>query len=306
MIKKFKLFNEEDGVGIIWFALTFALIIFMAGLAIDGGRLYLSKIELRKTADTAALSGATELTGSDSSITSMVNEVLTKDNEMSSLKQLLIKPNNENKITVSLEKQVPLYFMKIFGFNFTPVDVTSSAAIFPMSETTGAVPFGISKDTKFDYTTEYSLKVDAGDSSTGNFGIMALAGVGGRLYYDALKYGYDQKISYNQTIDTQTGNVEQKTIDGVNYRIQNSPYTTYDESHKDDPRIIKILVYTPYQVSTNQLKSIKVTGFAYFYLSQPMSPNDSTVRGYFIRETGVGLGSSDVVDTGAYAVKLVE
>ncbi|MFL0247776.1 pilus assembly protein TadG-related protein [Candidatus Clostridium stratigraminis] len=306
MIKKFKLLKEEDGVGLIWFALTFAIIIFITGLAIDGGRLYLSKIELRKTADAAALSGASELTGTSTSITNIVNEILSANNEQSSLKALDIKPNGEYKVKVTLEKNVPLYFMKIFGFNNTPVDVSSTAAIYPMVETSGAVPFGINKDTIFDSNTLYTLKVDAGDSTAGNFGILALGGVGADLYSDNLRYGYNQDIHVGQIIDTQTGNIQGKTVDGVNYRIQNSPYAAYDESHKDDPRIIKILVYEPYEASTNQLKSIKITGFAYFYLAEPMGSNDSAVKGYFIRQTGAGTGSSDVADNGAYAAKLVE
>ncbi|GLC28993.1 TadE/TadG family type IV pilus assembly protein [Clostridium omnivorum] len=306
MIKKFKLYKEESGAGLVWFAITFVIIIFMTGLAIDGGRLFLSKIDLRKTANAAALSGAQELTESASRITNVVNEILTENKEESSLKQLLIKPNNENKITVTLEKNVPMYFMKIFGIKYTPVQVASSAAIFPMAETKGAVPFGISKDTQFEFMKEYTLKVDAGDSSTGNFGIMALAGTGGRLYEDALKYGYNDSLKAGDIIDTQTGNVEQKTIKGVNYRIDNSPYTEYAEDHRDDPRIVAILVYEPYQVSTNQLKSIKIDGFAFFYLTQPMSSSDSTVKGYFIRKTGTGYGNSNVLDKGAYAIKLVE
>ncbi|MFL0267693.1 pilus assembly protein TadG-related protein [Candidatus Clostridium radicumherbarum] len=309
MIEKFKLYKEEDGIGLVWFALTFVVIAFMTGLAIDGGRLYLSKIELRKTADAAALSGASELTGTSTSITNIVNGILSANNELSSLKELDIKPNGENKVKVILEKNVPLYFMKIFGFNNTPVDVSSTAAIFPMTETTGVVPFGIPQsmvnDPNFTFGTEYTLKVGAGDSISGNFGILALADTGASSYLDVLKNGYNQPIEIGKTIDTQTGNIAENTIKGVNYRIQQSPYTQYDETHKDDPRIIKILVYTP-NGSSNQIKSITVTGFAYFYLADPMSSHDTTVKGFFIRQTGVGTGSSDVVDNGAYAAKLVE
>lgn len=306
MIKKFKLYKEESGAGLVWFAITFVIIIFMTGLAIDGGRLFLSKIDLRKTANAAALSGAQKLTGSDSSITNVVNEILSANKEENSLKQLLIRPNNENKITVTLEKNVPMYFMKIFGFKYTPVQVASSAAIFPMAETIGAVPFGLSSDVQTEYMKEYTLKVDAGDSSTGNFGILALAGVGASIYEETLKYGYQSKLSVGDIVQTQTGNIEQKTIKGVNYRIDNSPYSEYSEDHGDDPRIVTIIIYEPYQVSANQLKAIKVVGFAYFYIEAPMNSHDSTVKGYFIKKVDTGIGNSTAVERGAYAIKLVE
>jgi len=317
LIKKFKLIKDEDGVGVVWFALSFIAVIFIAGLAIDGGRLYETKSELRKAADAAVLSGAQNLTLSDSFVTDLVNQILAAHNEQGSLKDLpqITHQVDESKVTVTLERSVPLYFMKLFGFSSTPVSITSSAAIYPLIKTTGIVPFGIDESMITSdpdlYNKTVELKVDSGDEVYGNFGIEALSGVGGKLYEDALMYGYDSDIDVSDPnnpviIDTQTGNVQQKTVKGVNYRISQSPYAEGDTSHMDDPRIITILVYTPYKVTTNQLKSIKVIDFAYFYLDQPMSKTDSTVKGHFIRMVGKGIGKKGAFDAGAYGVKLVE
>jgi len=306
LIKKFKLYKEEDGVAVVWFSLVFIVVVFIAGLAIDGGRLFETKAELRKVADAAVLSGAQELEISDVSVANIVTQILTAHNEQSSLKELLIRPANENKITVTLEKTVPLYFMKIFSFDSTPISVKSSAAIYPITQTYGAVPFGISKDTPLEFMKEYQLKADSGGSLTGNFGILALAGPGGKLYEDTLKYGYDEELKAGDIVNTETGNIEQKTINGVNYRIDTSPYTTGDITHRDDPRIITILVYEPYEITTNQVKSVKICGFATFYLEQPMSSHDSTVSGFFIKKVGKGIGDINALDKGSYAIKLVE
>lgn len=309
MKRKFKLYKEEDGIGVVWFAISFIIIVFIAGLSIDGGRLYLTKTELRKAADAAVLSGAQELETNDTSLTNIVNQILIAHNEQSNLKELLIRPANEDKVTVTLQKSVSLYFMKIFNFNNTTVSVTSSAAIYPLAQKIGIVPFGINKDTNFEFMKEYELKVDSGDSLSGNFGILALAGVGGKLYEDALKSGYDAEINAGPNgdiVDTQTGNVQQKTVKGVNYRIASSPYEAGDITHSDDPRIVCVLVYEPYKFTTNQMKSVKIWGFAYFYLEQPMSSTDSTVKGYFIKKVGPGIGNINALDKGAYAIKLVE
>jgi hypothetical protein len=311
LTKKFKLYKEEDGIGVVWFAISFIIIVFIAGLSIDGGRLYFTKTELRKAADAAVLSGAQQLTVSDSAVTDTVNQILAAHNEQSSLEQPPLI--SENKVTVTLQRSVPLYFMKIFGFNSTPVSIRSAAEIDPLVRTSGIVPFGIDQSmiSGLTYGTDVTLKVDSGDSTYGNFGIVALSGVGGKQYQDALKYGYDGEMDVSDPnnpviFDTQTGNVQQKTVTGVNYRISQSPYADGDYSHTDDPRILTILVYTPYKITTNQMKSIRVTGFAYFYLSSPMSSTDSTVHGKFISLVGKGYGNKDALDCGAYAIKLVE
>lgn len=308
MLNKFKLAKEEDGIAVVWFAIIFVVIVFITGLAIDGGRLYETKAELRKAADAAVLSGAQELLTSDASVTNIVNQILVAHNEQSNLKQLLIRPNNEEKVTVTLERNVPLFFMRMIGFNNAPVNVRSTAAIYPMKETVGTVPLGIDENIELKLNKEYTFKVDSGDSTAGNFGILALSGVGARLYEEALKYGYDVNISADpdRIIDTQTGNVAQKTVEGVNYRIDTSPYSEYDPANKDDPRVICILIYKPHKITSKQVKSVEITGFAYFYLSQPSSKNDSTVKGFFINKVGKGIGDEEALNKGAYAVKLVE
>jgi hypothetical protein len=305
-VKRFALLKSEDGIGAVWFALTFIVVIFMAGIAIDGSRLHLAKAELRKAADAAALSGAQELEISDESVTNIVNQILAAHNEEGSLKELNIRPSNQRKVSVTLEKEVPLYFMKIVNFSSAPVSVRSTAAANPIIVSTGAVPLGIPEDTVLDFMQEYELKVGAGDSVAGNFGILALSGAGAKNYETSLKYGYDGEIYAGQIIDTETGNVAGKTREGVNYRIESSPYADGDITHRDDPRILKVLVYQPYKITGNQLKSVKIVGFAYFYLAKPIAHNDTTIRGYFIKKIGDGLGDENAKDTGAYAIKLVE
>jgi hypothetical protein len=305
-VKRCELLHSEDGIGAVWFALSFVVIMIMAGIAIDGSRLHLAKAELRKAADAAVLSGAQELEISDESVTNLVNQILAAHNEQGSLKELNIRPLNQRKVSVTLEKEVPLYFMKIFSFSSAPVSVRSTAAANPIIVTSGAVPLGIPEDTVLDFKQEYELKVGAGDSVAGNFGILALSGVGAKPYETALKDGYDGDLYAGQIIDTETGNVAGKTREGVNYRIESSPYDDGDITHRVDPRILKVLVYEPYKIISNQLKSVRIVGFAYFYLEKPMSQTDTTIIGYFIKKVGDGVGDENAKDLGAYAIKLVE
>jgi hypothetical protein len=306
LFKKSKFYRDEKGNVLLLFSLFFLVFIGIAGLVVDAGILYKTKGELRKTANAAVLSGAQELTNSDSAVTTIVQNILKADKEEESFKELLIKPNGQNKLKITLEKNVPLHFMKLFKMNSVTINASASAVITPLTIAAGAVPLGIDKNTPLEYLKEYKLKVDAGDSTYGNFGVLALSGVGANLYEQDLMHGYESELEIGDIIPTQTGNVDGKTRNGVNYRVNSSPYTVDDYSHRDDPRVILILIYEPYEISTNQLKSVRICGFAYFYLKAPMSPQDSSITGYFIQRVGVGTGDVNGQDNGAYAIRLVE
>lgn len=306
MLEKYSFYRDEKGNGLLLFSLFFLVFVGISGLVVDAGILYKTKAELQKTANSAVLSGAQELTNSNSAVSAVVQNILKADSEEGSLKEILIKPNGENKLKVTLEKNVPLYFMKLLKMNSVTINASASAAISPLTNAPGAVPLGIDKSIPLEYMKEYKLKVDAGDSTSGNFGVLALSGVGANLYEQDLMYGYKNSLKVGDIIPTQTGNIAGKTQNGVNYRISSSPYTVDDYTHRDDPRVILILVYEPYEVTTNQLKSVRVCGFAYFYLKQPMSNKDTSITGYFIQRVGVGTGDVNAKNNGAYAIKLVE
>jgi hypothetical protein len=306
LLNKVKIYTDEKGNGLLLFSLFFLVFIGISGLVIDAGILYKTRTELRKTANAAVLSGAQELTNSNDAVTNVINTILKADGAEGSLREVLIKPGGENKIKLTLEKNVPLNFMKLFKINTIQVSATSSAVIAPLTSAVNAVPLGIDKSIPLEYMKEYRLKVDAGDSAAGNFGVLALSGVGANLYEQDLMYGYDNMLEIGDIIPTETGNIAGKTRNGVNYRINSSPYAVDDYSHRDDPRVILILIYEPYQISTEQLKSVKVCGFAYFYLKEPMSSKDTSITGYFIQRVGTGTGGINAKNNGAYAVKLVE
>jgi hypothetical protein len=307
LLKKFKFYRDEKGNVLLIFSLFFLVFIGISGLVVDAGILYKTKGELRKTANAAVLSGAQEFTNSDSAVTTVVQDILKAEGEEESFKELFIRPSGErNKLKITLEKDVPLHFMKLFKMNSVTINASASAVIAPIISAAHAVPLGIDKSTPLEYMKEYKLKVDAGDSIFGNFGVLALSGVGANLYEKDLMYGYDNDLSIGDVLLTQTGNVDGKTRTGVNYRINSSPYTVDDYSHRDDSRVILILIYEPVEISQNQLKSVRICGFAYFYLKAPMSPQDSSITGYFIQRVGVGTGDVNAQDNGAYAIRLVE
>lgn len=296
--------KNEHGNALVLATAAFAVIIVLLGLVIDGGHLYMTKSHLQKTANAAALSGAQEIPNENAAVQKVVTEVLASHDENSSL---LNSNLNGSQLHVEVGRDVPLFFASLFGQDSLPVSAEAKAGIEPLAEGIGAVPLGIDESTPLIYGEQYELKVDSGDSEAGNFGVLALEGPGAKNYGESLKNGFQESLSIGDIIPTQTGNIAGATRTGVNHRIDTCPYPDGDYQQRDCPRVMLVIVYEPYEKSTNQLRSIKVTGFAYFYVTERMGNNDDSINGIFIRRAGPGMtGTTLPPDRGAYAIKLTE
>jgi hypothetical protein len=58
--------------------------------------------------------------------------------------------------------------------------------------------------------------------------------------------------------------------------------------------------------SGSQIKEVMVKGFAYFYITEPVSGNDTSVHGMFIKLTGPGEIDEHALNRGAYSIRLTE
>jgi hypothetical protein len=114
--------------------------------------------------------------------------------------------------------------------------------------------------------------------------------------------GFDGEIKIGDIINTQTGNIAGPTKSAVDYLIS----TCSDMTDRDCPRILLIPVYVPYNVESNQMKQVKITGFAYFYILEPMNSLDKTIKGIFLKRVGTGFQLEDAENNGAYTIRLVE
>jgi hypothetical protein len=306
-----KLIHEQRGSTIVMVSLTFTILLAATGLVVDGGRLYVAKRQMQKAANAAALSGAQELTGQQSKVQAVINDILNQNHELSSETGTDIQMNSTDRVL--LNKKVPLAFSGLFGYKSVTVKAQAAAQILPMGSAIGAAPLGIDKSIVLNPNTPYRLRCDSGNSVNGWFGVLALGGPGASTYEDNLKYGYKNQISVNDTIDTQTGNITGPTMRGVQLRIDSDPYPLWDYTkpgtlpNRDSPRILLIPVYEPWPANySGQLKQIRVTGFAYFYLLAPMSQTDTEIYGVFFKYAGTGFAKPGAADRGAYAIKLIE
>ncbi|WP_226376892.1 TadE/TadG family type IV pilus assembly protein [Oceanobacillus halotolerans] len=300
-----RLKRQEKGNIALLMAVALGGMLLMVGLVIDGGHLFMSKSHLQKTANAAALSGAQEIPNTEAAVNQVVADVLASHEETTSLQESVIEQGKQVKVV--LQKEVPVFFATLFGVDSIPITVKATASLQVMGAAKDAVPLGVDESVELIPGKIYELKVDAGDSISGNFGVLALEGPGAKLYGETLKEGFGEQIKVGDIINTQTGNIAGATREGIKHRIDNCPYPSGEYHHRDCSRIMLVLVYKPHSQTTNQLKSVEVTGFAYFYITEPMSNNDTSIKGEFIERAGTGLPAQQTVnDRGAYTITLIE
>lgn len=299
-----QLWRNQQGSAVFLVSIALLALLAITGLVIDGGTLYVTKTHLQKTANAAALSGAQELTNSETDVRAVVDHVVAAHGEQGSLAGADIQA--DTKVTVRLRKEVQLYFVGLFWKDRAPVEASASAEIQTMSAAMGAAPLGIDESISLEFNREYKLKVDETEVSSGNFGVLALGGPGAATYEDNLRNGYSSELNVGDIIDTQTGNIAGKTRSGVQERIDQCPYPEGDTTHRDCPRVILIPVYRPYYYDSNQIKEVEITGFAYFYITKPMDSKDTAITGMFIERAGTGFVDPDTANKGAFGIRLTE
>lgn len=135
--------NKEKGAVIVFFALLLPLIMIMAGLAIDLGNIYAHKARLQNAADAAALAGARAFAENEETVDShpkadaaawdYAEEDAVNNNLKNNMKETNYSagqdPNDDSFIyyKVELTENVPLYFLRILGDNFTNQDVSANS-----------------------------------------------------------------------------------------------------------------------------------------------------------------------------------
>jgi hypothetical protein len=301
-VKRF--FKKEEGSTVLLVAFSLLALLSMTGLIIDGGKLFLTKSHLQKTANAAVLSGAQELTYQEEAVRTVVAETLAKHSESNSLADMEI--TMEDKVSVDLVREVPLTFSKLFGFDTAPVEVHAAAELGTMGKAAGVAPLGIDEGLGLEFNKEYSLKVDQTGVEAGNFGVLALGGTGADTYENNLLNGYKDEIEAGDILETQTGNIAGKTRSVIQERINSCPYPEGELHHRDCPRIILIPVYKKLASEGNQLKEVQIKGFAYFYITKPMDSKDTSITGMFIKRAGTGYVKPVDINKGAFSIRLTE
>jgi hypothetical protein len=181
-------------------ALSMVVLVGFVGLALDLGKLFVTKTELQSSADACALAAAAELTGTSNNqldvaeeagvATGIRNNVMFQDEAVSiagsdvtfsdsldgsySTKDGVAAPLDMRFARCTVDRaDIPNWFMQVLGIGNQDVNATAVATLAPSQEFSCAIPMGICEN-KIDKVNSPGkwLKgvADAGNSVTGDFG----------------------------------------------------------------------------------------------------------------------------------------
>ena len=273
-----------------------------AALVTDVGILYFNRMELSNMADAAVMAGAQDLP--DTALALQTGRLYAQQNGKAGDQVYFTISGGNRIISANATRKVPTFFAKVFNIYTADVHAQAAAAVQPISSYTGIVPLGVVKQ-DFVYGTTYTLKVGGGDGFTGNYGALALGGKGGSNYRDNLLYGYNGQIHTGDWLYTETGNMAGPTKDGINYRVAQDAYATYETVRSDSPRIVVLPVLDSFDV--NGRGEVLVVGFAAFFLEGATgSGTGCSVQGKFMRRY-IPAGETSTAGTGygLYGVRLI-
>ena len=298
-----RLLREPRGTALVLVAAVIGVLLGLAVLTVDVGILYLNKAEVQTAADAAALAGAHDLHHS-TDLAKVTAERYAAANGKAG-DEVITNTDVANQITVTVRRDVDLYFAKLFDVAQSEVHATATAGVQPATGVAGIVPFGVVLNTSFTYGTQVTLKYGSGGSQSGNFQALALGGTGASNYLANIKNGYSGVVHIGDWIQTETGNMVGPTNSGVSYRVNEDPGVTYLNVQEGSGRIVIVPMLTSFVVSGRT--DVQVAGFAAFFLEGTgKHGTDNYVIGRFLQVVVPGEGGgSGGTDWGVYTTKLI-
>lgn len=294
--------RDERGGAIVILAVALTVLLVVTALVIDIGSLYSVRVNLVNTADAAALAGVALLPQDPQGAIGEA-EKFASLNQVDECKASISL--DQRKITVIVNQQVDYSFARIFGLTSRLVTAKAVAEVSPLSAAVGVIPFGIEKQNLI-FGQLYRLKEGGGSGYNGNYQALALGSTGASNYKDNIMLGYKGKISINDWLKTETGDMSGPTKSGVNQRIKScNDGCSYADYQPNCPRVVTVPMIDSIEV--NGRNEVLVVGFARFFLAGVGgSGNNNYVQGHFLEELADGEGGSNGQDFGLRSTKLIE
>jgi len=307
-----RILREKRGAAAVLVALSLTALMGVAALAVDVGMLYHTKVKLTNLVDAAVLAGARQLPESASQAMAAADQFANlngRQDQDSWSRTVMRTAVNNDTITATVIRKGDMFFAKALGIKEAGVKATATAQVWPVAAVTGVVPFGVVW-TNFEYGNTYMLKTGAGDGYNGNFGALALGGTGSNTYRDNIKYGYSGKLEISEyqplIIETEPGNMSGPTTDGVDYRVNQDLYATFETVAPTSPRIVTVPIIE--SLDANGRGEVRIIGFASFFLEGVGGSGiDNYVQGRFMRLVHpTATGGNQAGNYGLHVVRLIQ
>lgn len=208
--------HKERGVVAIIVALSMVVLVGFIGLALDTGKLFVTKTELQNSADACALAAARELTGANNKQLEFAvaagialgtsNNVMFQDEAVSVTgsditfsdrldgsyltEDSVAKPLDMKYVRCTVDRtDIPNWFMQVLGIGDQDVGATAVATMAPSQNFSCPIPVGIcsaSIDEANPGTWLQGTTSPLGDSITGDFGWVSFGDQGKNALADVL------------------------------------------------------------------------------------------------------------------------
>jgi len=302
------LLKDERGSVVVIVTLAMTVILGITSLVTDVGLMYLTRTKLQTMVDAAALAGMQDIP-KGFSVAQETTKQWAIQNGAKEEELQITGTGNEMKLTIKADRKVNLLFARVLGIQSSNITAQATAQAGYMTAMIGVSPLGI-EEQQLDYGRLYTLKTGAPPTmGAGEFGALVLGNPGADDYEKFLTYGYDGQIQIGQILSTQTGNISNPTVRAIenrflrDTRVPKNSISAYD---RDAPQILLVPIYQPYEVISNQIRKVKVTGFAAFFVTQLSGQGvDNYLNGYFIRTVSPGDSKFSQKDYGLMGVKLI-
>jgi Flp pilus assembly protein TadG len=337
----------DEGIALIYVALFLLATMWFVSMVIDVGKLMAARTELQAAADAAALAGASAL----DPVTKEIDPTLAKARASATASSnsayengktaVVITPDTDvefpavRQVKVSVYRDaahanpVMLYFAQTIDptLKWMGVHADATAEVGPLSGVCeGLAPFapedqpgGFSKDCG----TSYTLKLGAGNSTSGNFQLLdypdcaendtSFVGGGSAAIRYYIINGYDccLKIGELITVDTKPGNSVGPVKQGLQARwdadTDKRPGICYQDYTGNQSRVFLTPIIRDFDV--NGKKQVEIVRFAAFFLKDPPNGNfvQGGITGQFIDYVAPGIvGGVPPSATDVFGIHLIE
>lgn len=304
--------TAQRGSALALVSLFGMVLIGFSALAIDAGRVVVTRTRLQRVADAAALAGAKDLDHSQAQARAAAMDFAGRNGVSLSAGEVSFP--GADRVRVSIGRPVETVFARAFGILSYDVPAAATAALQQASTMAGLRPWGIPEQDFRDYTTNtlYKLKLSSfsGDyDGGGNFHALALGGNGGNVYRNAIEHGSQGRFEVGQKVATETGNMQGPTKQGIKGLIGNDKHSSYAEvlaaGETDCPRLVTLIVIAEDSFGKGR-NDVTIAGFASFFITD-WQDNKGEVLGEFVRYVSLNAtGGGPPTGIGTQAVALVD
>ncbi len=293
--------NKKGNVAIIVCLIIGAMFGFTA-YVVDIGLVYIEKTRLTDAIDSAVLAAALELPQNPTNARAVALEFLQKNNVDTSRAVIGISADNKS-IEIDDVSNVKHIFAPIIGINSSNVSFSSKAQIGPIKVVNGGIrPFAV-VFYNFSYGQIVTLKEEAGDGESGNYGAVALGGSGANTFRANALYGYAGTLSVGDYVSTEPGNMAGAANSIKNYI--SSEQSNFSNFTRESIRLWTIPIIDSLDV--NGRKEVLIVGFAEFFVEDVVGISGKIeISGRFVKFVAKGEIDMTLKDTGLYGVKLVK